>query len=155
MQCIVTFATAMCPWLSKSCTEIWIFNMDTCHPDTIYWREQRSEALSPKHKWQCGACSLHAGWLRLQTRTQNIQYFSNKSPTRCNNFPVYYPDVYLQLNIFRAFSRPSSGVQWLQWQPLVLPSYRHIDIYIYVYIYLYIYNRPDHEHSTAVTSICR
>jgi len=26
--------------------------------------------------------------------------------------------------MFRAFSRPSSGGQWLQWQPLVLPSYR-------------------------------
>jgi len=26
--------------------------------------------------------------------------------------------------MFRAFSRPSSGAQWLQWQPLVLPSYR-------------------------------
>jgi len=49
---------------------------------------------------------------------------SNKSPTRGNNFPVYYPDVYLQLNKFRAFSRPSSGAQLLQWQPLVLPSYR-------------------------------
>jgi len=49
---------------------------------------------------------------------------SNKSPTRYNNFPIYFPDVYLQLNMFRAFSRPSSGTQWLQWQPLVLPSYR-------------------------------
>ena len=29
---------------------------------------------------------------------------SNKSPTWCNIFPVYYPDVYLQLNMFRAFS---------------------------------------------------
>jgi len=38
--------------------------------------------------------------------------------------PVYYPDIYLQLNMFRAFSRPSSGAQWLQWQPLVLLSYR-------------------------------
>ena len=30
-------------------------------------------------------------------------YNSNKSPTRCNNFSVYYPDVYdyLQLNMFR------------------------------------------------------
>ena len=45
-------------------------------------------------------------------------------PTRCNNFSVYYPDVYLQLNMFPAFSRPSSGAQWLQWQPLVLSSYR-------------------------------
>jgi hypothetical protein len=26
--------------------------------------------------------------------------------------------------MFLAFSRPSSGAQWLQWQPLVLPSYR-------------------------------
>ena len=48
---------------------------------------------------------------------------SNKSPTWCNNFSVY-PDVCLQLNMFRTFSRPSSGAQWLQWQPLVLPLYR-------------------------------
>jgi hypothetical protein len=26
--------------------------------------------------------------------------------------------------MFRAFPRPSSGVQWLQWQPQVLPAYR-------------------------------
>jgi hypothetical protein len=49
---------------------------------------------------------------------------SNKSPTWCNNFSVYYPDVCLQLNMCRAFFRPSSGAQWLQWQSLVLPSYR-------------------------------
>jgi hypothetical protein len=48
---------------------------------------------------------------------------SNKLPTWCNNFSVYYPDVCLQLNKFREFP-PSSGAQWLQWQPLVLPSYR-------------------------------
>ena len=48
----------------------------------------------------------------------------NKSSTWCNNISVYYPDVCLQLNMFRVFSRPSSGAQWLQWQPLVLPSYR-------------------------------
>jgi hypothetical protein len=39
-------------------------------------------------------------------------------------FLVYYPDGCLQLNMFRAFSHPSSGAQWLQWQPLVLHSYR-------------------------------
>jgi hypothetical protein len=54
----------------------------------------------------------------------SIDFNSNKSPTRCNSFPFYYPDVYLQLNKFRTFSRPSSGAQWLHWQPLVLPSYR-------------------------------
>jgi len=54
----------------------------------------------------------------------DIEENSNKSPPRCNSFPVYYPDVYLQLNMFRAFSRPLSGAQWLQWQLLILPSYR-------------------------------
>jgi hypothetical protein len=49
---------------------------------------------------------------------------SNKWPTWCNIFPVYYPDDYLHLNMFRAISHPSSGAHWLQWQPLVLPSYR-------------------------------
>ena len=38
-------------------------------------------------------------------------YNSNKSPTGCNSFSVYYPDVYLQLNMFRAFPRLSSGAQ--------------------------------------------
>ena len=65
---------------------------------------------------------------RWQNFVPTASYYSknnsNKSPTRCNNFPIYYPDVYLQLNMFRAFSRPSSGAQWLQWQPMVLPSYR-------------------------------
>jgi hypothetical protein len=42
---------------------------------------------------------------------RNYKKYSNKSPTRCNNFPVYYPDVYLQLDVFRAFSRPLSGAQ--------------------------------------------
>jgi hypothetical protein len=32
---------------------------------------------------------------------------SNKLPTRCNNFPVYFPDVYLQLNIGRP-ARPQT-----------------------------------------------
>jgi hypothetical protein len=40
-----------------------------------------------------------------------FNFNSNKSSTRCNHFPVYYPDVYLQLNMFRAFSRPSSRAQ--------------------------------------------
>ena len=55
---------------------------------------------------------------------RSFTFNSNKSPTWCNNFSVYYPDLCLQLNMFRAFSRPSSGAQWLRWQPLVLPLYR-------------------------------
>jgi hypothetical protein len=55
---------------------------------------------------------------------RSFTFNSLKSPTWCNNFSVYYPDICLQLNMFLVFSRLSSGAQWLQWQPLVLPSYR-------------------------------
>jgi hypothetical protein len=37
-----------------------------------------------------------------------------KKKTRCNNFSSLLLDVYVQLNIFRASSRPSSGAQQLQ-----------------------------------------
>jgi hypothetical protein len=55
---------------------------------------------------------------------RSFTFNSNKSPTWYNHFSVYYPDVCLQLNMFRTFSRPSSEAQWRQWQPLVSPSYR-------------------------------
>jgi hypothetical protein len=55
---------------------------------------------------------------------RSFKFNSNKSLTWCNSFLVYYPIVCLQLNVFQALSRTSSGAQWLQWQPLVLPSYR-------------------------------
>jgi len=35
-------------------------------------------------------------------------------PNRCNNFSSLFLDVYSQLNMFRASSRPSSGAQQLQ-----------------------------------------
>ena len=84
-------------------------------------------------RFHCLRCTKDAGDIYLWYRSVKFKWKlltitaiknSNKSPTRCNNFPVYYPDVYLQLNMFRAFSHPSSGAQWPQWQPLVLPSYR-------------------------------
>jgi hypothetical protein len=67
------------------------------------------------------ACSSTSG---LNFWHRSFTFNSNKSTTWCNSFSVYYPDVCLQLNMFQAFSCPSSGAQWLQWQPLVLPSYR-------------------------------
>ena len=75
-------------------------------------KEHGSPAMLADHCWQL------TFWHR------SFKFNSNKSPTWCNNFSVYYPDVCLQLNMFRAFSRPSSGAQWLQRQPLVLFSYR-------------------------------
>ena len=77
---------------------------------------------------------------------RSFTFNSNKSPTWCNNFSVYYPDVCLQLNMFLAFSRPSSGAQWLQWQPLVLPSYRGDSHAVFV---VGPAGRPDHKHNTT------
>ena len=47
--------------------------------------------------------------------------FQTNQPTRCNYFSSLLLDVYVQLNLFRASSRPSSGAQQLQQQPMVLP----------------------------------
>jgi hypothetical protein len=55
---------------------------------------------------------------------RSFTFNSNKSPNWCNSFSVYYPDVCLQLNMFWTLFHPSSKAQWLQWQPLLLPSYR-------------------------------
>ena len=83
------------------------------------------DTLSSRH---VRSCDVNAGsWDVTGDLTfwnRSFTFNSNKSPTWCNSFSVYYPDVCSQLNMFRAFSRPSSGAQWLQWQPLVLPSYR-------------------------------
>ena len=43
-------------------------------------------------------------------------------PTGCNSLSSLLLDAYVQLNMFRASSRPSSGAQQLQ--PLVLPLER-------------------------------
>ena len=45
-------------------------------------------------------------------------------PTRCTSSSSLLFDFYVQLNMFRASSRTSSGAQQLQWQPLVLPLER-------------------------------
>jgi hypothetical protein len=45
--------------------------------------------------------------------------FQINQPTRCNDISSLLLDVYLQLNMFRASSRSSSGAQQLQLQFLV------------------------------------
>jgi hypothetical protein len=43
-------------------------------------------------------------------RTSDLVIQINHQPD-ATIFPVYYPDVYLQLNMFQVFSHPSSGTQ--------------------------------------------
>jgi hypothetical protein len=54
---------------------------------------------------------LHESWTAVLTFWHRSFIFnSNKSPTRCNCFSVYYPDVCLQLNMFWALSsKQTSG----------------------------------------------
>jgi hypothetical protein len=86
----------------------------TCATYSINWLVFITEMKSVHSAVRTGSLTF---WHRSFT------FNSNKSPTWCNNFSVYYPDVCLQLNMFWPFSRPSSGAQWLQWHSLVLPSY--------------------------------
>jgi hypothetical protein len=83
--------------------------------------------LIQRHSVYCAVNVLCLGYTKpvfLTFWQPSFTFNSNKSPTWCNSFSVCYPDVCLQLNMFRAFSRPSSGAQLLQWRPLVLSSYR-------------------------------
>jgi len=41
--------------------------------------------------------------------------FQINQPTRCKNFSNLLLDVYVRLNMFRAYSRPSSAAQQLQY----------------------------------------
>ena len=84
---------------------------------------------------------------------RSFTFNSNKSPTRCNNFSVYYPEVCLQFNMFRAFPthhqelNDCSGSLWFYLRivvTVVLCSWSGRPA-----------GRPDHERSTTVTTIRR
>ena len=79
--------------------------------DGVWWRSI--------HVW-----CLSLSWFKVCKSVHHRTIQINHQPDATFFFSVYYPDVCLQLNMFRSFSRPSSGAQWLQWQPMVLPSYR-------------------------------
>ena len=63
-------------------------------------------------------------WNAVLISFQISYKFQINQPARCNNFSILLLDVYVQLNMFRASSRPTSGAQQLQQQPLVLPLER-------------------------------
>jgi hypothetical protein len=76
--------------------------------------------------WWRALCSLNSAMLLPRHLScELLEFCSTKSPTGCNNFPVYYPDVYLQLNMFRAFPPPiirrlmtavaASGFTFVSW----------------------------------------
>jgi len=77
------------------------------------------ESSTLRRPWPTGGCCVTVKKKCLTFWHRSFIFNSNKSPIWCKNFSVYYPDDCLQLNMSRAFFHPSSGAQWLQWQPLV------------------------------------
>ena len=80
-----------------------------------------SRLLTVHYRWDWCGTGLWDVATRVGINIHSLTFWyqsfisnSNKSPTWCNNLSVYYPDVCLQPNVFRAFPRPSSGAQWLQ-----------------------------------------
>jgi hypothetical protein len=67
---------------------------------------------------------------------KNIQI---NQQTRCNHFPIYYPDVYLQLNVFRAFSRQHQELNSSLW------FYRWNVVVAVLLVVFGPVNRPDHD----------
>jgi len=57
----------------------------------------------------------NADFSNIDSRTRKfLLLIQINQPTRCNNFSSFLFDVYVQLNMFRASPRPSSGAQQLQ-----------------------------------------
>jgi hypothetical protein len=68
------------------------------------------------HKWQYSACTLHAGYLRLQTHTQNIQYLLLfHSYNGYTNPPQYYVYMYIDslVSHLNCVQRPNSDPSML------------------------------------------
>jgi hypothetical protein len=75
--------------------------------------------------------------------------FQINQPTRCNNSSSLLLDVYIQLNMFRASSRPSSGAQQLQERPLV---YRwSVVVAVLLVVFGPVMTGPTTTNSTAIT----
>ena len=79
----------------------------------LMWNEScLKKTWEVKHKHMIQASEEPEGFKVCKSvHHQTIQI---NQPTRCNNFSSFLLDVYLQLNTFRASSRPSSGAQHLQ-----------------------------------------
>jgi len=70
-------------------------------------------------KFQCEELHQHANQLFVvsnwgKSRRGTLLALQINQPTRCNNFSSLLLDVYVQLNLFRVSSRPSSRAQQLQ-----------------------------------------
>ena len=67
-----------------------------------------------RHRHQPAHCRKVTGSLKTFASPLHHHTIQINQPTRCNNFSSLLLDIYVQLNMFRASSRQSSGAQQLQ-----------------------------------------
>jgi hypothetical protein len=84
----------------------------------ILWKNTLCQEYFQKYRFMDSINHSLTSYLKSVLQTQHTIQINQ--PTRCNNFYSLSLDVYLQLNMFRASSRPSSGAQQLQ-TALLLP----------------------------------
>jgi hypothetical protein len=112
----------------------WIFIADVHHPRNNIHRPVHTPLGSQWQllctfictRWVPAPCLGHLSWFShfkgeyfwqthvLEAKYLSSYYFQIKQPTRCNSSSSLLLDVYIQLIMFRASSRPSSGAQQLQ-----------------------------------------
>ena len=95
----------------------WLYNPSMGTLPTNYLQELRSGHVPSDNKFDnLAPVQSHDSWIHELKVCKSVHHHTIQinQPTRCNNFSSLLLDVYLQLNMFRASSRPSSGAQQLQ-----------------------------------------
>ena len=98
-----------------------MYNKFEVHVSTVtgpqYWY-QMCIPLKHRHLYQYARCQNH------DSQFQTYLAFQINHQPDATIFQFIILTFIYSSTCFGRFSRPSSGAQWLQWQPLVLPSYR-------------------------------
>jgi len=98
-------------------------------------------------------CKLYIRVLKFKVcKSMHHHTIPINQPTRCNNFSSLLPDVYVQLNMFRASSRPSSGAYISCSSSLWF--YRWSVVVAVLLVVVGLAGRPDHDQQHCYHHVC-
>ena len=89
-----------------------VWNVGTAR-ERILWAERRFALIMVDDNFRLESFYTLQSIFKV-FKSVHYHTFQINQPTRCNNFSSLLLDVYVQLNMFRASSCPSSGAQQLQ-----------------------------------------
>jgi hypothetical protein len=98
--------------IQKEYSSDWLYNPSIGTLPKNYLQELRSGHVPSDNKFDnLPPVQSHASWIHELKVCKSVHHHTIQinQPTRCNNFSSLLPDVYLQLNMFRASSCQSSG----------------------------------------------